>query len=72
MQFNLDAVSERYASMARALGFSSSSNTTEAAKTMIAAVEQISARVGLPSRLRDLGVPELKNSQLDELGSRKH
>jgi alcohol dehydrogenase class IV len=67
MQFNLDVVSERYAALARALGFSSSSNTDEAAKALIAAVEQLSQRVGLPSRLRDLGVPRLGVSQLDEL-----
>jgi alcohol dehydrogenase class IV len=67
MHFNLDVVAARYASLARALGFSISANDEEAAKSLIEAVEQLSARVGLPSRLRDLGVPELNSGQLDEL-----
>ncbi len=67
MNFNLDVVSTRYASLARALGLTSSTNDEEAAHAMIGAVEQLSARIGLPSRLRDLGVPELKDTQLGEL-----
>lgn len=67
MHFNLDVVAARYASLARVLGFSTSSNEEEAARAFIQAVEQLSARVGLPNRLRDAGVPELKDTQLDEL-----
>lgn len=67
MQFNLDAVSHRYALISRHLGFSKSSNDDEAASALIKAIEELSAQVGLPSRLRDCGVPELKDSQLDEL-----
>jgi len=67
MQFNLDVVSSRYALLARNLGFSNSSNDEEAARALISAIEQLSTRVGLPNRLRDLGVPELKDTQLDEL-----
>ncbi|HEY9776761.1 MAG TPA: iron-containing alcohol dehydrogenase [Planktothrix sp.] len=67
MHFNLDVVSERYASLARHLGFSNSSNSEEAARALISAIEQLSHRVGLPNKLRDLGVPKLNNSQLDEL-----
>jgi len=67
MQFNLDVVAARYASIARYLGFSSSMNDNEAAKALIHATEELSAKVGLPARLRDLGVPQLGESQLDEL-----
>jgi alcohol dehydrogenase class IV len=67
MQFNLDVVSSRYALLARGLGFSTSSNDEEAAQALISAIAQLSSRVGLPNRLRDLGVPELKDAQLDEL-----
>jgi alcohol dehydrogenase len=67
MRFNLDVVAARYASMARALKFSTSSNDEEAAQALISAIGQLSARIGLPNRLRDVGVPELKDTQLDEL-----
>jgi len=67
MHFNLDAVAARYAYLARRLGFSTAAGDDEAAKELIEAVKQLSARVGLPSRLRDLGLPELKDGQLDEL-----
>lgn len=67
MNFNLDVVSQRYASLARGLSLSQSANDEEASKALISSVQQLSARVGLPSRLRDLGVPNLKNTQLDEL-----
>jgi len=67
MYFNLDVVSQRYAALARGLGFSRSTNDEEASDALIKSVEQLSQRVGLPSRLRDLGVPELKNTQLQEL-----
>jgi alcohol dehydrogenase class IV len=67
MQFNLDVVSSRYALLARGLGFSTSSNDEEAAQALISAIAQLSSRVGLPNRLRDLGVPVLKDAQLDEL-----
>lgn len=67
MNFNLDVVSNRYASLARQLGMSNSSNDEEAAKALIHGVGQLAAKVGLPSRLRDLGVPQLQKPELDEL-----
>jgi alcohol dehydrogenase class IV len=67
MNFNLDVVSGRYASLARALGLSTSIDDQEAAQAMISAVEKLAARVGLPSRLRDLGLPALKDTELEEL-----
>lgn len=67
MNFNLDTVSNRYALISRYLNFSSSSNDNEAATALIEAVADISARVGLPARLRDTGIPDLNETQLDEL-----
>ncbi len=67
MRFNKDVVAARYASMARSLGVSASLNDNEASDALIACVEDITAKVGLPGRLRDLGVPKLSESQLAEL-----
>ncbi len=67
MNFNLDTIPHRYALISKYLGFSKSSNDNEAAATLIKAVEELSAKVGLPRRLRDCGIPELKDSQLDDL-----
>jgi len=67
MNFNLDAISYRYALISRHLGFSKSANDNEAAGALIKSVEEISAKVGLPSRLRDCGIPVLNRAQLDEL-----
>ncbi len=67
MNFNLDTISYRYALISRHLGFSKSANDNDAANALIKAVEEISAKVGLPSRLRDCGIPVLNKAQLDEL-----
>jgi alcohol dehydrogenase class IV len=67
MNFNLDVISARYATIARFLKLSDSRNDFEAGKALIKEIEGLSAKVGLPSRLRDLGVPEFANGQLDEL-----
>ncbi len=67
MSFNLDAIAARYATIARFLKLSDSRNDTQAAQALIKAIEGLSAKVGLPARLRDLGVPEFSNGQLDEL-----
>lgn len=67
MTFNLDTVANRYALISRYLNFSSSTNDNEAASALIEAVSDISARVGLPARLRDTGVPALNETQLEEL-----
>lgn len=67
MTFNLDSVANRYATISRYLGLSTSSNDNEAAKALIKAVTEISAKVGLPARLRDCGVPELNQKQLEDL-----
>jgi alcohol dehydrogenase class IV len=67
MRFNLDAIASRYASIARFLGLSKSKNDKAASEALIEAVEELSKRIGLPTRLRDLGVPELKDNQIEEL-----
>ncbi len=67
MAFNLDVIASRYANIARFLKLSSSRNDLQAAQALIQSVQELSAKVELPARLRDLGVPELRNSQLDEL-----
>lgn len=67
MNFNLDVSAPRYAAMARGLKVSDHPNDREAALALIDAVQKLSAGVGLPSRLRDLGVPQCADSQLLEL-----
>jgi alcohol dehydrogenase class IV len=67
MNFNMDSVANRYALISRYLNFSSSSNDNDAAAALIKAVSDISIKVGLPTRLRDCGIPVLNQTQLDEL-----
>lgn len=67
MRFNKDVVASKYAELARSIGVSSSLNDNEASDALIACVEELTIKVGLPGRLRDLGVPKLSESQLAEL-----
>lgn len=67
MKFNLDAVTLRYADLARALQLSKSDNDSRAAGELIDEVEKLCLAVGLPRHLRDLGVPKLDRSDLEEL-----
>lgn len=67
MRFNKDVVAGRYAVLARSLGVSASLNDNEASDALIACIEELTAKVGLSGRLRDLGVPKLSESQLAEL-----
>lgn len=67
MRFNLDATANRYASIARFLGISKSKDDEKAAEALIEATVELSAKLGLPSRLRDLGVPQLEQEHLEEL-----
>jgi len=67
MQFNLDVVSSRYALIARHLGLSKSDKDNVAAQALIKAIAELSAEVGLPPRLRDVGIPQLHAALLDEL-----
>jgi alcohol dehydrogenase class IV len=67
MNFNLDSIPERYALISRYLQLSTSADDNAAATALIKAVAEISAKVGLPSRLRDCGIPALNETQLDHL-----
>lgn len=67
MEFNLDAASARYASAARSLGISNTRDDVRAARDLIEAVRLLMSECGLASRLRDLGVPELPDGELEEL-----
>jgi alcohol dehydrogenase class IV len=69
MQFNLDVVAPRYAAMARYLRLTDDKNDEIASKTLIDRVKELSSEIGLPSRLRDLGVPVLKQEELENLAS---
>jgi alcohol dehydrogenase class IV len=61
MRFNLPARRERFATIARLLG------ETEEAEGAVAAVERLRADIGIPLRLRDLGV---RAEQLPELAAK--
>lgn len=67
LNFNCDAVAWKYAYAARLLGISKSTDDNQGAGELIQAVIGLIERCGLPSRLRDLGVPEFSESDLEEL-----
>jgi len=67
MNFNLDAIPDRYAQISRSLKFSSSDVNEVAARELIEKVEELNVELGLPRRLRDIGVPVLKQNEIEEL-----
>jgi alcohol dehydrogenase class IV len=67
MRFNHEVVTDRFAHIARFLGLTSDRNDDVASRVLIDSIEKLSASVGLPSRLRDLGVPNLTAQLLEEL-----
>jgi alcohol dehydrogenase class IV len=67
MRFNEGVVTDRFACIARFLGLSDSRNDDTASRALIDAIEKLSASVGLPPRLRDLGVPSFTVEVLEEL-----
>jgi alcohol dehydrogenase class IV len=67
MNFNLDAIPDRYAQISRYLNFSQSVNDRAAAQALIEAVEKLCIELGLPRRLRDLGVPLLHTGGIKSL-----
>jgi alcohol dehydrogenase class IV len=69
MMFNFDVVAPRYATIARYLKFSDSDKDEVAAKKLIEKVEGLAQEVGLPKRLRDLGVPALASNQIEDLAN---
>jgi alcohol dehydrogenase len=59
MEFNLEAVPEKYADVAKAMGVNTWDMTpAEAAKASVEAVRRLSDDIDIPKRLRDIGVKE--------------
>jgi len=58
MEYNLPAAEERLADLARAFGAPTTGHTTSDARAAVNFVRDLTVRSGLPSRLRDAGVPE--------------
>ncbi|WP_312854248.1 iron-containing alcohol dehydrogenase [Natronococcus sp. JC468] len=73
MRYNLEAVPERYAEVAAAMGVDTAGlSTREAALESVAAVERLVDRLDLPSGLGELGVaesdlPEIATKSLDTI-----
>lgn len=65
--FNMDIAAERYGRLARMVGVSKSAKDLTATKDLMDAIEQLCIDCGLPRRLRDAGVPQLNNSDIEEL-----
>jgi len=67
MRFNLQARRGEFATVARLLGENVSQlSEEEAAEAAIRAVEKLRSQIGIPTRLRDLGVQETQLRQLAE------
>lgn len=57
-RFNLPAMPERYAEIARALGCETTGSPLAVAETGLRRLVEMSLNCGIPQRLRDVGVPE--------------
>lgn len=57
-RFNLPAMPERYANIARALGCPTGRNALETAEIGLRRLAELSLACGIPQRLRDVGIPE--------------
>lgn len=58
MEFNLPAATEKYARVAKAIGITGCQSDEEYAWAAIDAVKDLMKSIGIPSNLRDLGIPE--------------
>jgi alcohol dehydrogenase class IV len=67
MSFNQQTISSRFATIARFLKISDNRNDDAAGQALIDATRRLAADLGLPARLRDLGVPPFANGSLEEL-----
>lgn len=67
MEYNLPVAEERIAQLGRAFGLASAGDTAADARAAIAFVRELLVRVGLPTRLRDIGVPEAGLEALAEM-----
>jgi alcohol dehydrogenase class IV len=67
MEYNLGHSAARYALVAEALGLRRAGGSDEqAARAAVKAVRELSARVGLPARLREAGVPREALAEIAE------
>jgi len=57
LEFNLPAAPQRYAAIAGALGASLEGDSVATARRGLELIRDLSARVGIPSHMTDLGVP---------------
>jgi len=58
MEYNRPVAEERLAGLARAFGAARGSDQTSDARAAVAFVRELCTRVGVPARLREVGVPE--------------
>ena len=73
MEFNLDYVTEKYAEIAQAMGIDIHGKAIyESAKSAIDAIRQLTSDIGLPIRLRDVGVKEDKISIMAKMAMEDH
>jgi alcohol dehydrogenase class IV len=67
LDFNRMAIAPKYAYAARQLGITNSTDDAKGADELIRVVVSLIERCGLPSCLKDLGVPEFSEVDLEEL-----
>lgn len=58
MEFNLPAATEKYARVAKAIGIKDCQSEEEYAQAGIIAVRELMNSIGIPAKLRELGIPE--------------
>ncbi|MCW0481838.1 iron-containing alcohol dehydrogenase [Gaoshiqia sediminis] len=58
MEFNLPAATEKYARVAKAIGITGCQSEEEYAQAGIRAVRELMKSIGIPAKLRELGIPE--------------
>lgn len=63
-RFNLPAMPDRYADIARALGCPVAGSTAATAETGVQRLADLSRQCGIPQRLRDVGIPEAELPRL--------
>lgn len=66
LEFNLPAAPERYAEIAVAIGAARAADALETARAGVELLRRLTQSVGIPPRLRDLGVPQ---SAIDRLAT---
>ncbi|MGH7867635.1 MAG: hypothetical protein ACREP9_08410, partial [Candidatus Dormibacteraceae bacterium] len=69
LEFNSDVLADKYAYTARYLGISNAKEAAGGAADLIDAVRRLTEQCGLPGRLKGLGVPEISETELEELAN---